>query len=414
MEKKEKLWTMNFLLLWQGQLVSTLGDTVYAIALGFWVLAVTGSTGLMGTLMAASLIPKLVISPFAGVIVDRADRKWMLVAMDLVRGFAVAAVGVAAVFQALQIWMVFAAGIVLGICEAFFSPSVSAAIPDIVPTSKLVKANSVFSMIFTGSNIVGSSAGGIIYSALGAPVMFLFNGLSFLVSGFLELFMKIPAVRHENQKVRFFEDMKEGFVFVWKFRGLRALILMAAFMNFIANIAIVLFLPMFQKDPALGPVKYGIAMAVMTGGMFIGMLFTSIVHIPYQKRFTLFMFCGGISTVCAAAMPVFQAFPLMLGMLAIFGMSNAVFNSFIMASAQQTVPQNMRGKVFALFGTVSQGLTPLGMAVGGILAEFLPIRTVICGSFLVMLAFAVIFFFLKSFKQFINFDPEQSRLEDIL
>jgi DHA3 family macrolide efflux protein-like MFS transporter len=81
-----KLWTLNFFLLWQGQLVSALGDVVYEIALGFWVLAVTGSTGLMGILMAASVLPRIVISPFAGVLVDRCNRRNMLVLMDLIRG----------------------------------------------------------------------------------------------------------------------------------------------------------------------------------------------------------------------------------------------------------------------------------------------------------------------------------------
>ncbi|EOC99754.1 MFS transporter [Caldisalinibacter kiritimatiensis] len=75
---KERLWTKDFFLLWQGQLVSALGDVVYSIALGFWVLKVTGSTALMGTLMAASVLPRVIISPFAGVFVDRSDRKKVL------------------------------------------------------------------------------------------------------------------------------------------------------------------------------------------------------------------------------------------------------------------------------------------------------------------------------------------------
>jgi len=71
---RPRLWNRNFLLLWQGQLVSSLGDTVYAIALGFWILAVTGSTALMGTLMAASTLPRVLVGPLAGVVVDRRDR----------------------------------------------------------------------------------------------------------------------------------------------------------------------------------------------------------------------------------------------------------------------------------------------------------------------------------------------------
>jgi len=84
--EERRLWNVNFLLLWQGQFVSSLGDTAYSIALGFWVLAVTGSTALMGTLMATTVFARVALSPFAGVLVDRGDRKWIIVATDAARG----------------------------------------------------------------------------------------------------------------------------------------------------------------------------------------------------------------------------------------------------------------------------------------------------------------------------------------
>ena len=92
--KKKPLWNLNFFLLWQGQLVSAIGDVAYEIALGFWILAATGSTGLMGGLMAASAVPRVLMAPFAGVLVDRSNRKWMIFAMDAVRGIVVVLVGV--------------------------------------------------------------------------------------------------------------------------------------------------------------------------------------------------------------------------------------------------------------------------------------------------------------------------------
>jgi DHA3 family macrolide efflux protein-like MFS transporter len=85
-DKKEKLWTTSFLLLWQGQLVSILGDVVYAVALGFWILEATGSTALMGALLAVSTLPRIVVSPIAGVIVDRSDRRKLMIWMDVIRG----------------------------------------------------------------------------------------------------------------------------------------------------------------------------------------------------------------------------------------------------------------------------------------------------------------------------------------
>ena len=86
---KEKLWTLSFLILWQGQFVSTLGDAVYSIALGFWVLSATGSTALMGLLMAASTLPGVLVSPFAGVLIDRSNKKLLFILMDILRGISI-------------------------------------------------------------------------------------------------------------------------------------------------------------------------------------------------------------------------------------------------------------------------------------------------------------------------------------
>jgi DHA3 family macrolide efflux protein-like MFS transporter len=422
-EKKSrgKLWTFNFFLLWQGQLVSALGDVVYEIALGFWVLAVTGSTGLMGTLMAASALPRIVISPFAGVIVDRCNRRNMLVLMDLVRGIVVTAVGIAALLGFVKIWMVFIAGVTLGICAAFFNPTVSSMIPDIVSRDKLIQANSALNMVNTGTNVLANPVGGFMYQLLGAPIMFLTNGISYLFSAFTEIFIKVPKI---ERKVRvedamqstgdsYKQDLKEGFKFVWRFKGLRYLIIAAAGLNFLANMGIVLILPLFQRAEGLGAGKYGVAIALLTGGMFTGMGLTSIVKIPYEKRLNIFVVSSVIFSMAFAVFPMFN-FKYMLGLLFIAGFFNAIVNTFISASLQLTVPQDMRGKVFSIMNTVCGGLVPISMAVGGILAEFIAIKYIILTCFLLSGIGMVPLGFTKSFKRFINFNPDCQTLEDIL
>ena len=411
--KPDKLWTLNFFLLWQGQLVSFLGDVVYAIALGFWILAATGSTALMGGLMAASTLPRILASPVAGVVVDRFERRILMIWMDVIRGAAVAAVGIAALAGFLQVWMVFAAGIVIGLCGAFFSPAVSSIIPDITGKSKVVQANSVFSMLQTGGNIVGNSAGGVLFQALGAPFLFLFNGLSYLFSAGSLLFAKFPRIRHAQEKMHFGTDLKNGLSFVWRIRGLRYLILTAAVINFFANMAIMLFLPFFQKNPSLGPVKYGIAMGLFTGGMFMGMLFTAMVKMPPSRRSVIFQVCGATSMVCLSVFPFVGIFPVGITLLAVAGFTNAVLNVFIMAVMQLAVPQNMRGKVFALMGMVLQGLTPIGFALAGVIAEFIPLPILMSACFGVTLVIGLPFMFLRSFKRFINFDPEKDTVESV-
>lgn len=418
---KKKLWTMNFFLLWQGQMVSALGDVFYEIALGFWVLAVTGSTGLMGTLMAASALPRILISPFAGVIVDRCNRRNMMVVMDLIRGIVITAVGMAAILGFVQIWMVFAAGVILGICAAFFNPTVGSTVPDIVPRDKIIQANSALNMAGTGINILANPLGGVVYQLLGAPIMFLANGISYLVSAFTETFIKVPKIERKvneedvmrSTRDNFKQELKEGFKFVWKFKGLRYLIIAAAGLNFFANMGIILILPLFQRTEGLGAGKYGVAIALLTGGMFAGMAFTSIVKIPYEKRLRIFVISGVIFSIGFSVFPMVN-FKYMLVLLFLAGFFNAIVNTLISATLQLTVPQDMRGKVFSIMNTVCGGLVPIAMAMGGIFAEFIAIKYIILTCFLLSGMLIIPLGFINKFKHFINFNPDVQCLEDII
>jgi len=412
-ETPERLWTLNFVLLWQGQLVSILGDVVYSIALGFWVLAVTGSTALMGGLLAASTLPRVLAAPIAGVVVDRGDRRLLMVWMDAVRGAAVVTVGIAALSGLLQVWMVFAAGVILGLCGAFFTPAVSSVIPDITAKPRVMQANSVFSMLQTGSNILGNLAGGVLFQVIGAPFLFLFNGVSYLFSAGNLLFARFPRIQHAQEKAHFMKDLGSGLAFVWKLRGLRYLIFIAAVVNFFANMAFMLFLPFFQKNPVLGPVKYGIAMAVFTGGMFLSLALLTAVKIPPSKRFVLFQVCGVTAFGSMIAFPFIPIFPVAAVILGVSGFAHAGINVFINSVMQLAVPQDMRGKVFSLMAMATLGLTPVAFALAGALAEFIPTALIIGGCFLVTFFAGMPSMFLGSFKRFINFDPAKDTVGSI-
>ena len=411
--KTEKLWSKNFLLLWQGQLVSVFGDAVYALALGFWVMAKTGSTALMGTLMAASTLPSVLISPFAGVIVDRVDRKKLLITTDVIRGLTVVLLALAAYQNALQIWMVFTAGVILSVGGAFFSPAVGSAVPDLVPQSKLVSANSVMGMLNTGASIVGSSAGGFLLQVLGAPFLFLFNGLSFIVSSIVTLLIKIPQIERKTEQ-HFLADMKEGYTFIWHFKALRYLLFISAGVNFIFFIAMILFLPLFQQSESLGAGRYGLVMAFQTGGMFVAMAIISLIKIPAQKRMTIFMAAAMLMEVFFAGFGLAENYVAMSLLIFGGGFCMAIVNVFIHSTIQLTVPQEIRGKVFSLITMVCMSLTPFAMAIGGALGEVFPLRHVIVVCFVALFIGFIPCVFIKSLWKFVNFDPEKQTLEDIM
>lgn len=403
MESKVKLWTRSFLILWQSQLVSTMGDAVYAIALGFWVLEATGSTALMGVLMAASTLPGVLLSPFAGVLIDRSNKKLLMIAMDVLRGAAVVLLAAAAYAGLIQIWMVFAAGILLSASGAVFGPGISSAIPDLVPVQKIANANSAFATVGTGANLVGSAAGGFLYTALGAPLLFLLNGLSFLFSGASLPFVKIPSVKHDV-KPQFFKDMADGFRYMWHQKGLRFILILAAVINFFCAIAIMLFLPLCQTDPTLGSEKYGLLMASFMGGSMVGFAAMSIINVKPKDKMRVFVIASILSntlTLVAVNQPVYIV---MLILLVLAGLLNSIVNVQLISTVQTSVPSEMRGKVMSFMMAATQGLTPFAMALGGVFGELFPIRLVITVSFAIGFLVMVTSYFSKSFKEYLTQD----------
>lgn len=410
---KDRLWTPSFIILWQGQLVSMLGDAAYSIALGFWVLKITGSTALMGMLMAVSTLPGVLVSPFAGVLIDLKNKKHLLILMDMFRGLSIVLIAIAAFSGYLAIWMVFAAGIILSVCGAVFNPGVDSAMPDLVSKSKLTNANSLLALAGTGSSMVGSVLGGILFQAIGAPFLFLFNGLSFLFSGISIFFVKIPK-RKINTEFKFWQDMRDGFKFMWKLKGLRYLLFLCAVLNFFAYIAIVLIMPFFEKTHGLGPAKYGIVMACYMAGAMAGFIFTSIITFPPRKRlviFILFMFTCYLSLIAAIIMNLFVV---MAALMVIGGFCNSVINVVLMSTIQLVTPENMRGKVMAFMRMSCQGLTPFAEAFGGVLGGIFPIRAVILAAMIASFLIAIPFYFKKSFKRFVNYDYEKDDLHELV
>lgn len=384
-KKEEGLWTPSFLILWQGQLISIAGDAVYSIALGFWVLDATGSTALMGALMAASTLPGVLISPFAGVWIDRTDKKRLFILMDLVRGACVVLLASAAYRGWIAVWMVFAAGILLSVCGAVFSPGILSALPDLVPRSKISNANSAFSVVTSGSNMIGSVAGGFLYQALGAPVLFLFDGLSFLFSGATLPFVKIPNGA-KKEKAQFFADMADGFRYLWRQAGLRIILAATACSNFFSFIGIVLLLPFCQTTPFLGAGRYGVVMGSYMAGAMAGFLFLSAVTVKAERRTAVFAAAGAACCLCAVAAVNVGFFPVMVALIVFAGFANSMVNVLLISAVQISTPQEVRGKVLSFMNMITQGLTPFAMALGGVLGQVLPIRPVISGAFLATLA----------------------------
>ena len=397
-----RLWNKNFFLLWQGQLVSAIGDVFYQVALGFWVLAETGSTGLMGALMAASTLPRVILSPFMGVLADRMDRRKIIVLMDAIRGLAVLGVAGAALFGVLEIWMVFTAGVVIGLGASIFDTAVASTLPDLLNKSKFMQGNSVFSTIQTLSGVAGNSLGGIVYALVGAPIMFLINGISYVASAVSEAFIKIPKIQHKDANFNYKQDMITGLRFVKENKAVGVLFLNIGTLNFFLVLGGVLFLPYFERSVEFGAPQYGIMMAILTAGSFLGAGLLGLVRVPKGRTFGIFVLCASLFGIGRSLLFVFPILPVIFTIAFFVGFSVAIINTSIVTTMQRIVPQHLRGKIMGLGSAFAGGLIPVGMALGGVLAEFLPIQWIVTISGAIsFLAFLPVFFN-REIRRFMN------------
>lgn len=192
-----RLFNRDFVLLWQGQLVSQIGNQAHLIALMFWTLQATGSASLMGLLAMSAALPSVLLGPLGGAIADRHSRKGIIVIADLVRGIVVLSLAALLFTHGSQTHLIVAAlfvtTIISGIMGAAFSPAVGAAIPDLVPSERVQAANSLRQLSVQTSRFVGQAIGGVLFRVLGAPLLFLVDGTSFVLSAGSETFMRIPS-----------------------------------------------------------------------------------------------------------------------------------------------------------------------------------------------------------------------------
>ncbi|WP_061994716.1 MFS transporter [Clostridium sp. ATCC 25772] len=412
--KKEKLWNKNFLLLWQGQLVSALGDMLYIFALEFWILDVTGSTTIMGLLTTLTMLPRIVLGPFIGVLVDRYNKKKVIVITDFIRGILITVVGISAIIGVIEVWMAFVVAVISGICAAFFNPAVMAIKPDIVPKSRLVQANSATSLAQSGMNMIGNGIGGVLYITLGASYLFLFNGLSYLFSAFTEIFISVESTVNKNFKVDFKEEFKEGFRFVWKFKTLRNIFLCNSILNFCFSGGMMLLKVYCTEISFLGVKGYGYLMTVFSIGAIISSTLLTMIKLERKLKFKAYVCSLIIFSITIFFLPLMKNYVLMMIIMFTMAFFNRIFNVILDSTKMLAIPANKRGQVLSILRTFSMGLAPLGTLVAGILSEFISVKYVMMLLFTVGILSIITCILVKGSKTLVEYEGQDFSLDDLI
>lgn len=412
-----KLLNRNFVLLWQGQFVSQMGNQAFVIAMAFWIKHATGSATLMGLVMMVGQIPSVILAPVAGVVADRFRRKRIIIVSDILRGLAVLALAgfmyvapdrTDSIVVALFICITF-----LSILGSFFRPAMSAAIPDLVPPERLSAANSMNQASMQLSTFLGQGAGGVLFRVLGAPLLFLIDGITYLVSAVSESFIDIPyrppqdSNSAETKYRRYRRQIIEGFRYIWGRPGLRTLVFAAAILNFFL-LPILVLMPFYVEDFLRStPDWYGFIVAGFGAGALLGYLWAGALRVSGQLRSTLMLMSLTAQAVMLGSLGLTGSRFVALAVLIATGVLNGFLNINIATIVQLTTPTEIRGRVFSLLSMVTGGLAPLAMGLSGIVADLVdqnvPLIYIVCGGITAVLSLAVSFS--RPFRDFLAYEP---------
>lgn len=393
-----RLWNRDFTLLWQGQTISQFGNLAFSFAMMLWIKDATGSASLMGFMMVASLLPGVLLGPFGGTFADRYSRIKIALVCDLLSGAAVLTLAFSMFdprVTALEpgavrfiIGLLFTVSVIVGILRAFFAPALSAAIPDLVPRDKIPAANSLNQFSVQGSTLLGQAIGGLLYQTLGAPLLFLVDGISYLYAGACAALIRLPPREPKPASAHpfrdFLKDTADGFRYIWSQPGLRDFIGVASLVNFF-GMPIMVLLPFYVELYLKADEKwYGFLAATVGVGSVAGFILAGTLNLTGRSRQKGIMISMVLAPIFFGILGSATNSYLALALVFLGGVTLGMINVYLMSMLQMATPGEVRGRVMGVVMTLSGGLMPIGMALGGVVGDLtgknVPLVFGVCGG----------------------------------
>ena len=361
----------SYLLLWSGQLTSLLGSSAAQFVIIWWITIETQSSLYLALASFSGLVPIVLLSPFAGVFVDRWSRKMLIGIVDFLQALATMVLIFLFWLGNVAIWHVFLILILRGIFQAFHSPAASAIIPLMVPKSKLSRMNGLNYLLSGAVTLTGPVIAAVLLSFWQVYDILWIDVLTFMVAIVPLLIVKIPSIRMQGDDSSFKEDFREGLTFIKNARGLLPLLLVATALNFLLT-PLSTLLPYYVKFDHFGEATdLAFVLALFEGGMLAGGLFMSVTKGFRRKAVAIsisiyFLFFGyALIALSPTGMFWFMA---LSGLFAAFWAPIA--NVTIQTIFQTVVPMKMQGRVSSVTMAMAIAAQPIGMILSGVIVEF--------------------------------------------
>lgn len=360
-----------FLIVWLGQLVSLLGSSITNFALDIWVYQQTASVTQLSFLILFTTLPLVIISPFAGILVDRWNRRWIMIMCDCGAALSTLTIASLSFANKIQIWHIYLASTVISSFAAFQFPAYSAATTLLVSKKNLGRASGMNQLAQAMGRLLSPILGGVLLGLIQLSGIFVID-----LSSFIFAFITLVLVRFPNHKLTQNPNTNKtslvaqtlyGFRYLRVRPGLLALLLFFAISNFLVGIVEVLTYPLALSFTS--QIQLGIIMSFGGVGMLTGSIFMSIWgnrRQNYVNMLVRFMMLNGFSMILAGLYPSVYLFTIAAFL---FFLALPFINSCAQVIFQKKVSPDSQGRVFAFNNAISLSCLPVAYLIAGPLAD---------------------------------------------
>jgi DHA3 family macrolide efflux protein-like MFS transporter len=392
-------WKKVFAIIWTGQFFSYLSSSVVGFAAVLWLSFETKSAEILAMAAIASMLPQALIGPFTGVLIDRWDRKKVMILSDLFVALCSLILGVLAFTGNLNVAGIYLLLALRSVGSAFHGPSMQASIPLLAPEDKLTQIAGFNQMILSVSSIAGPALGALMMTYLNIAYVMLFDVLGAVVACASLLFVHIPRVdrkdRLENPHV--LREMRDGFRAI---SGNRGLLWMFGFsvivMLFLMPVAVLFPLMTLEHfkgtafQMSIIEVVWGIGMVL--GGVFLGTVKLKVNEVVLINVSYLLL---GLSFLFSGVLPQ-GGFVFFVILTTLGGIAGSLYHSLFTATVQRNVAPDALGRVFSLYGSVAVLPSLIGLTATGFIADNIGIDYSFIYSGIVITLLGVVAMFVKS------------------
>jgi MFS transporter, DHA3 family, macrolide efflux protein len=387
----ELLKTRNFSLLFWGQLTSQIGDSLNRVALLWFVYQLTGSAMKMVMIGLLQTIPPLVLGPFIGVFLDRANKKSVMIGVDLLRTLLVLLIPLLYAFGELTLERLYVSIFLLAIVSTPFGPALSSAAPQIVRRDQLTAANALLQTTTNIGLLIGPLISGIGIALVGSQNVLYVDAVTFLISALCLVPIRLrPLVLLSDALMvqgRWYQELMAGVRFVCIEHPTILKLMLAAALYSLAASAFAFMLPVFaEQNLSAGALEMGVLWSALGAGMLAASTWlASLSQGDLAGRFTMIfrsMIVGGFA-MCGLSM---LSAPIIAGaFILVIGGSTALFMPIMWGVLQEVTPEHLLGRVFSTFSTGSMASAMVGMAGFGWAADAMGPHVSLLGIGLVLL-----------------------------